>query len=155
MTEAECIVNCRPLTQVESTALDTAPPLCPNQILTLKSDVVLPPPGEFGRADLYCRRRWRRVQHLANEFWSRWRADFLPTLQERRKWTTPRDNLREGDVVLVIDEDAPRSKWPMGRIVSVRTGSDGLVRSVCIALDGSERERPVHKVIKLFSVTGR
>ena len=85
MAEAECIVNCRPLTTLESTALDTTPPICPNQILTLRSDVLLPPPGEFERADLYCRRRWRRVQHLANEFWSRWRADFLPTLQERKK----------------------------------------------------------------------
>ena len=151
MTEAECIVNCRPLTQVETTPLDTSPPLSPNQILTLKSEVVLPPPGEFGRADLYCRRRWRRVQHLANEFWSRWRTDFLPTLQERRKWTSPRDNIRVDDMVLVIEEDSPRSRWPMGRVVSARAGSDGLTRSVRIAVGGSERERPVHKVIRLLS----
>ena len=150
MTEAECIVNCRPLIPVEGTPHDTTPPLCPNQILTLRTDVLLPPPGEFERADLYCKRRWRRVQHLANEFWSRWRADFLPTLQERRKWTSPRDNLREGDVVLVIDDDTPRSRWPVGRVIFVRAGNGGLVHAVCVAVSGSQRERPVHKVIRLF-----
>jgi hypothetical protein len=30
---------------------------------------------------------WWRVQYLANQFWSRWRAEFLPSLQE---WKPPR-----------------------------------------------------------------
>ena len=43
--------------------------LSPANILTMKSKVVMPPPGEFSKPDLYCRERWRCVQHVINEFW--------------------------------------------------------------------------------------
>jgi hypothetical protein len=46
--------------------------------------VILPPPGVFQSPDRYSRKRWRRVQHLANEFWSRWRREFLLSLQRGR-----------------------------------------------------------------------
>ena len=44
-------------------------PLTPSHLLTLKSKVVLPLPGMFQSPDAYSRKWWRRVQHLANEFW--------------------------------------------------------------------------------------
>ena len=44
--------------------------------------------------DLYSRKRWRRVQHLANEFWTRWRKEFLLTLQEHQKWVRLHHNVR-------------------------------------------------------------
>ena len=68
--EVEAIINSRPLT-VENLTDPELKPLSPNQLLTLKSKAVLPPPGVFQKADQYCRRRWRVVQHLANEFWNR------------------------------------------------------------------------------------
>ena len=80
MTEVEAVVNSRPLTVENLTSPDALEPITPNHLLTGKSRVVLPPPGEFQRADLYLRKRWRRVQHLANEFWARWKGEFLHTL---------------------------------------------------------------------------
>ena len=57
MTEAESIVNCRPLT-VENLSDPLAPePLTPNHLLTLKTQVVLPPPGKFDSPDQYSRKR--------------------------------------------------------------------------------------------------
>ena len=47
MTEAENVINSRPLT-VESLSDPASPePITPNHLLTLKSQVVLPPPGSF------------------------------------------------------------------------------------------------------------
>ena len=40
-------------------------------LLTMKSKVIMLPPGEFSWPDICCRRQWRRVQHLSNGFWSR------------------------------------------------------------------------------------
>ena len=45
MCEAEAVVNSRPLTAEGITSSDTAEPLMPNHFLTLKTKVVLPPPG--------------------------------------------------------------------------------------------------------------
>ena len=65
MVEAEAIVNSRPLATQSSDHLE---PLTPNHLLTMKSKVILPPPGIFQRADIYSRKRWRRVQYLIDEF---------------------------------------------------------------------------------------
>ena len=68
MCEAANVVNSRPLTAASLNDPISPTPLTPNHLLTLKSNVVLPPPIEFQKADLYCRKRWRRVQYMADEF---------------------------------------------------------------------------------------
>ena len=92
MSEAEAIVNSCLLTVNQLADPDSSSPLTPNHLLTMKSKVILAPPGAFQPADVYCRKRWRRVQHLANEFWTRWKKEFLLSLQQRQKWTRPRRN---------------------------------------------------------------
>ena len=54
-TEAENIVNSRPLTIDNLSDPDAPEPIKPNHLLTLKAKVVLPPPGNFSRPDLYSR----------------------------------------------------------------------------------------------------
>ena len=86
LVEVESIINSRPLT-IDTVSDPTEPmPLSPMNLLTMKSKVVLPPPGEFDESDLYSRKRWRRIQFLANEFWDRWRKEYLAKLQHRTKW---------------------------------------------------------------------
>ena len=80
MCEIEAIVNSRPITTVTDDPNDLLP-LNPNMILTGKKQLNVPPPGNFQQNDLYCRKRWRRVQHLANVFWNRWKKEYLVTLQ--------------------------------------------------------------------------
>lgn len=38
----------------------------------------------------------------------------LPQLQERQRWATASRNFAEGDVVLLVDDCAPRNSWIMG-----------------------------------------
>ncbi|XP_023815425.1 uncharacterized protein LOC111948165 isoform X1 [Oryzias latipes] len=68
--EVMAIINSRPLTAHLLNDPTGPQPLTPNHILTMKSSVILPPPGQFVTEDVYLRKRWRRVQFLANEFWS-------------------------------------------------------------------------------------
>ena len=103
-------------------------------MLTMKSNVILPPPGEFLEADKYCRKRWRRVQHLANVFWERWKSEFTAHLQERKKWSSERRNSQVGDIVMLVDEALPRCQWKLARVVEAYPGSDGLVRRVKLML---------------------
>lgn len=56
LIEVEAIVNSQPLA-VDNLNDETAVPLTPNHLLTMKSKALLPPPGAFERADLYRRKR--------------------------------------------------------------------------------------------------
>ena len=80
LAEVECIINSRPLTVPSSDPRDFDP-LTPSQLLTMKSKVVMPHPGNFQKADAYLRRRWKRVQYLSKVFWSRCRKEYIQTLQ--------------------------------------------------------------------------
>ena len=151
LSETAYIVNSRPLCSLSSDNSDLEP-LTANQLLTMKSKVVsLPPICDDSQADLYAVRRWRRVQYLANLFWSRWRKEFLSQYHGRSKWFRSRENLKVNDIVLVVDEQRHRSFWKLARVVNVKNSLDGLVRSVSLVLaDGSKIERAVQKLIFLM-----
>ena len=82
MCEAEAIVNSRPMAAPGMNVREDEP-LTPNHLLTMKSRVLLPPPGEFQCADVCFIKRRKRVQYLVNQFWDRWKKGFLLALQER------------------------------------------------------------------------
>ena len=84
---------------------------------------------------------WRRSQALANFFWTRFTKEYLPNLTERKKWKEKRQNLKEGDVVLVAKPNQPRGVWPLGRIVSTHPERNGLVRAVTVRTQDGEYER--------------
>ena len=139
-------------------------PLTPNHLLTLKPKVVLPPPGQFQRADLYSRKWWRRVQYLSNEFWLRWRREFLHNLQSRQKWSRPQRNMSVGDIDISKESEKQRNKWPLAKVVDVYQSEDGCVRKVRILKSDGDLnrqgmrmrprtylDRPVHKLVLLLS----
>ncbi|XP_068738521.1 uncharacterized protein [Montipora capricornis] len=79
------------------------------------------------------RNRWRLIQNLVKLFWKRWREQFLSTLNTRKKWRKAKDNLKVGDVVLVVDQNPPRGQWRMGRVEEVFPGQDEQVRVVQVS----------------------
>ena len=163
MTEAEAIINSRPLTVNDQNNSECLEPLTPNHLLTMKTKVVLPPPGIFQKVDMYCRKRWRRVQYLANEFWNRWKREYVQSLQVRSKWVNPKRSFQIDDVVLVKDENAPRNIWKVAKVVENNADEDGYVRKVKLVmadshLDNKGRrtkpptylERPIHSLVHIM-----
>ena len=141
MAEVESILNGRPLTGNSDDPADMKP-LTPNHLLLMQSNLNVQP-GVFVKGDLYCRNRWKQVQYLTNVFWKRWLSEYLSSLQERQKWLRPRRNFVVGDLVLIADQ---RVQWPLGRVVEVHPGSDGLTRSVKVATRTTVLSRPVTKL---------
>ena len=125
--EASNILNSRPLTRNSDDAQDEQP-LTPNHLLKLRSCQDLPP-GIFDESDAYTKRRWRQAQYMINLFWKRWVREYLPTLQQRQKWHAIKSDMKVGDLVLVMDKDYSRGKWPLGRVIQVLPSKDGLVRT--------------------------
>ena len=75
------------------------------------------------------RRRWRHSQFLADQFWRRWRREYVPHLIERSKWRNIQRNIRRGDLVLIVEDNVPRGQWRLGRVIAPIASADGLVRS--------------------------
>ena len=117
----------------------------------------MPPPGVFTAPDIYCCKHWRRVQHISNEFWSRWRK-VLATLQCPQKWNTIRTNYKVGDIVLLKEAAAERNSCLTAKIVATNTDENKFVRSVEIMLCTSGTtdialqylEPPVNKLLMLM-----
>lgn len=134
--------------------------MTPNHLLTMKTSVPLPPPGKFVREDLYARKRWRRVQYLSEQFWGRWRKEYLANLSLRQQWHRPRRNVHVGDVVILKEDNVPRNEWRLARVVETSADDDGLVRKVKLQMGQrklgkkGERltqisllERPIQKLV--------
>ena len=143
----EEILNDRPLTKTSTDSKDLQP-LTPNMLLAGRR-CLSPPPGVFQKTDLYSRRYWRQANYLADTFWRRWLSEYLPTLQQRSKWLTPKENLKENDLVLVSDDNVPRGQWPLGIVTEVIPGADGLVRAAKVKFQGTIKTRPITKLCHL------
>ncbi|XP_028327214.1 uncharacterized protein LOC114478373 [Gouania willdenowi] len=163
LCEVMAIVNSRPITPHLLNDPIGPQPLTPNLLLTMKSSIILPPPGDFVKEDLYLRKRWRRVQYLANEFWHRWRKEYLLSLQQRQKWQKTRRNAKVNDIVIMQDDAAPRNVWRLAKVTTVYPSADGCVRKVQLlisdsALDDNGKRlckqtylnRPIHKTVTLL-----
>ena len=157
MQEACAVVNSTPLWQGSYDPLDPLP-LSPSMLITQKNSV--PETSEFSEEDLHCygKRRWRRIQHISDIFWKRWRLFYLQDLQIRQKWITATNPLEAGDYVLIKDKNLPRKCWASGLIVQIKKSNDNLVRSakikICKAKGSSVHysivDRPISSLVLLL-----
>lgn len=132
MAEVTGIVNGRPITLIPSD-VDEPHPLTPAMLLSMKTRPLAPAPGRFVQQDLYTRNWWRKAQYLADQFWVRWKKEYLQNLQNRTKWQTQQRNLNVGDIVLIKEDETHRNNWPLGRITEVMRSSDGKVPKAKVA----------------------
>ena len=162
LCEIMAIVNNRPLCVDTLNDVNSCSPLTPNHLLTGKSEVILPPPGNFMKEDLYARKIWKRIQYITDQFWRRFRIEVLSNFQSRKKWIKPQRNLSVGDVVLVKDDCLPRNEWLLARVIETYTSEESKVRSVKLSLGDKNLdvrgmrnyckryiERPIHKLVLL------
>ena len=141
-------INSRPLYPVSDDSMDC--PITCNDLLrptgALNND-----PEFLNTIPTDPRTRHQLVKTVANEWWDLWMANFAPNLQQRGKWFKPRENVAEGDIVLLIDKDRHRSQWCMGKVSEVYPGTDGKVRSVQVKAETGLYVRPITKLSLLLS----
>ena len=161
--EVMAIINGRPLTIEHLNDPTSLEPLTPNHILMMKSSIIFPPPGQFVKQDLYLRRRWRQVQFLSNEFWVRWRKEYLLNLQQRQIWQTDKRDTKVDDIVIICEDSLPQNQWKLARVTEVYPSADGKVRKVKLLVSDSTLDkqgkrttkpvyldRPVQKIVVLL-----
>ena len=95
LCEVESIVNDRPITAVSDDPTDLEP-LTPNHLLKLGHGHPVPL-RDLKATDQYGK-RWKHVQFLVEQFWRRWTAEYLPTLQRRQRWIQRQPNFKADDL---------------------------------------------------------
>lgn len=130
LTEVESCINSRPLTFV-SDEPDFDHYLTPSHFLIGRNITSKPSvnvvPHVVTSEDLYNRERIRkqRLEH----FWKLWRQDYIVNLPPVVKGFNQKCKIDVDSVVLIREEKIPRLQWPIGVIVKVYPGRDGLIRS--------------------------
>ncbi|GFT88728.1 integrase catalytic domain-containing protein [Trichonephila clavipes] len=123
MAQIEAVLNSRPLSPLSSDPNDLNP-LTPGHFLTNCAISSFPEP------------------YTAS-------TEYLTHLQTRAKWSEQNPNLMENQLVLLKDPNTKPLDWPMGRILEVFPGSDGLVRVVNVKTSTGILKRAITKVVPL------
>ena len=124
--KVEHIINRHPLVHVSNDYADQET-LIPKHLLICCSSVVFTS-GTVFNGETNIRKQWKTSEELINQFWQRWVREYLPTLTRRAKWFQKVDNIKTGDVVIIVDSSMPRNVWPKGEVVKVYQGNDGIIR---------------------------
>lgn len=144
LVQVEGCLNSRPLTPMSDDPNDLES-LTPAHFLIGTSLQALPEQNlesvAMNRLD-----RYQLMQRKLQDFWKRWRREYLCQLQGRTKrWKRP-INVEEGTLVIIRDENVPPMKWRMGRIFKLHPGADGVVRVVTLKTMNGFMKRAVEKL---------
>ena len=128
-TEAANTLNERPLGLLPGTDSDIS-------ILTPNCQLIGRPfaknPGQWS-SDNSLKSRLALVAAVSEDFWKKWTELYAPTLVFQQKWHKPQQNLKVGDVVVVLDSNQLRNQYKIARVHEVYPSDDGKVRKVAIA----------------------
>ncbi|KAJ8948839.1 hypothetical protein NQ318_013491 [Aromia moschata] len=82
---------------------------------------------------------------MIQDYWKRWRLEYLTSLQARQRWITPATPIKCGTIVLLELPNSPPLRWPLGIIIETFPGKDGQVRVVSVKTKSGTYKRPVVK----------
>ena len=148
VAEAECLVNARPLTHVRSDNEDEDP-LTPSHFLIGRAFPNIPA-FVFNENPSLKTKSWTQIKQRLEGIWKRLVREYLPTLNTRRKWTSPESKLEVNDIVWVLEEWTPRGIWPVGRVTRTFTGPDQTARSCEVKTALGLLTRPAVRLAHVF-----
>ena len=131
--------------------------LTPNHLMKGEVSQIMPPVSTMDHLDpLYfdhdfLNQQYSKLSEIIKRFVQVWSKDYLTALKEKHFGNmSPHQavSIREGDIVLVSN-DHPRNRWPLGRITRVFPDSDQIVRQVEVMSQGHTSIRTLDKLYAL------
>ena len=152
--EIEAVMNSRPLCYQYSDEVDEV--LTPSHMdkgKRLLSSRKSLPTAVHDETPTSLKNRVDYLNSLLTHYENRWKKEYLTELREfqRNNNRIPDKQVRVGDVVLISDENLPRTRWRLGKVEELRTSSDGFVRGCKLRVHNEGRRvsylnRPVNKL---------
>jgi len=147
LTEVECVVNQRPLTYISSDPKDLEP-LTPAMIM---GDCAILGGENFQTDGSSIGQIWRARNTLIQRYIKRWRSEYLTQLRSIHfNRSEPEKSIKEGDVVLVKDENQSRLLWKLAVVITTYSGRDGRTRACDVRLQNQQiLRRPIQLLYPL------
>ncbi|XP_024872185.1 uncharacterized protein LOC112454820 [Temnothorax curvispinosus] len=142
--DCESVINARPLTYLSDDPRDLAP-ITPSLFLQEICEVGLPDCDFIDREKLKGRFKYR--QFLKEELRKRFRSEYLGQLKyASAKRSTDDRQIKVGDIVIIGNDCSKRIEWPLGRVIELFPGKDGIVRVVRLITATGQLVRPVQRL---------
>ena len=166
LTEIESVLNSRPLTYVYEDEIEE--PLTPSHLMLgrrlLSNGTVTESAAGQSQSQLSSVDITKRVKHLKlllEHFSSRWQREYLTELRQfhqyaandkRTRLQKELATVKEGDVVIVKEENRPRGTWKLGHVKELIKGRDKKTRGTVLTVVGNkgrltELRRPVQHLV--------
>ncbi|CAB4038212.1 Hypothetical predicted protein [Paramuricea clavata] len=94
-----------------------------------------------------------QVKVIVDHMWKLWLKEYVPNLLEQCKRNMQIRNVKIGDLVLVVDKDAPCGAWLLSRVTKPIVRDLGVVRAAEVQTKDGTLVRPVGKVALLEGAT--
>lgn len=149
VAEVESVLNDRPLTYVTSEIGDEI--ITPNHLNYGRRLNVNPSSEENN--DVSSHVRYKYVNELMNNLWTRFNTDYLSELRERHKLTSKRQSrelINVEDVVLIKDDKLSRSKWKIGVVESVQLSKDEQIRVATVRTRSNGKNLLLKRAVNLL-----
>jgi hypothetical protein len=162
LIEVASLVNSRPLAAMNNN-IDDMSPITPNQLILGYDPIFVPEEAleedEHASDLVVIKKRWRLRVEQRKAFYKCWMRDYLMTLSLQSCFIDSDKQLNQGELVLITKENTPRGQWPLGRVLSLITGADGLIRTVKLRVGRDKNghrkpdiTRPVQQLVRLECV---
>ena len=142
--QVESFLNSRPLLSITSHSQDGITAITPGHFLIGRELCAYPETSIHADPSLF--KRWTLCQH----FRRRWSSEYLQQLQKLQKWRKPTPNIRDGDILIIKDDQAFNNQWPIAKVLETFPGNDGLVRMVSLKNPTGILKRPIAKLALLL-----
>ncbi|XP_062714093.1 uncharacterized protein LOC134290886 [Aedes albopictus] len=131
LAQVEMCLNSRPLTPIPEDPGDLDV-LTPGHFLVGSNMQAVPESNWKETADNGLD-HWELTQKHLQQIWSRWYPEYLQQLQSRAtKGCNPPVTIEVGAIVIIKEDNVPPANWPLGKIVRLHPGKDGVVRVVTL-----------------------
>ena len=164
VVEIESMLNDRPLTYVNSDLQDPQP-LSPSHLLYgrriqqfshMLKDSEEVNDSSYVADSMELRKGVNRLTQLIGYFSSQWKKEYLISLREFYKMTRQNKKMiSEGDVVIVHEDNKPRTQWRLTIVEKPIKGNDDQVRATHIRTSTHSTTRSVAKLYPLEVQDGK
>ncbi|XP_058797376.1 uncharacterized protein LOC131667740 [Phymastichus coffea] len=144
LIEIEAILNSRPLCALSADPNDPLA-ITPAHLLIGRPFNVLPeeslisvPSNRLSTTNFMTQAR--------QTFWMKWHREYLHEIQLQQKWHTSNSEIKPGLVVLMMDDLTHCARWPLGVILEVFPGSDGIARVASVKTTSGVYKRNITRL---------